>query len=87
METLVYISWQSWGILEYETLKFCPSVVAASAVYAARCTDSGLDGDAQVSPAADNEMKIGYMKYLTPERVAAALLPPAKDLLPASISS
>ncbi|KDP23138.1 hypothetical protein JCGZ_00464 [Jatropha curcas] len=37
MENMVYFL-AELGIMHYETIMFCPSMVAASAVYAARCT-------------------------------------------------
>ncbi|GMI65673.1 cyclin B 1;2 [Hibiscus trionum] len=37
MENMVYFL-AELGIMHYETIRFCPSMVAASAVYAARCT-------------------------------------------------
>ncbi|MBA0742782.1 hypothetical protein Gogos_015803, partial [Gossypium gossypioides] len=37
MENMVYFL-AELGIMHYETIRYCPSMVAASAVYAARCT-------------------------------------------------
>lgn len=37
MENMVYFL-AELGIMHYDTIMFCPSMVAASAVYAARCT-------------------------------------------------
>ncbi|GMI79612.1 cyclin B 1;2 [Hibiscus trionum] len=37
MENMVYFL-AELGIMHYETIRFCPSMLAASAVYAARCT-------------------------------------------------
>ena len=37
MENMVYF-FAELGMMHYDTIMFCPSMVAASAVYAARCT-------------------------------------------------
>ncbi|KAK4375871.1 hypothetical protein RND71_006548 [Anisodus tanguticus] len=57
------------GLMNYTTvMSYCPSKLAASAVYAARS-------------AAENKLKAVYRKFSSPDRGVVALLPPAGDQL------
>ncbi|XP_045793223.1 G2/mitotic-specific cyclin S13-7-like [Trifolium pratense] len=94
------------GMMHYATLKYCPSMVAAAAVFAARCTlnkspvwnetlkmhtgysEEQLMDCAKLltsfhSSIGNGKLKVVYRKYSDPQRGAVAVLPPAKNLLPA----
>ncbi|CAK7340290.1 unnamed protein product [Dovyalis caffra] len=108
MENMVYFL-AELGMMHYDAIMFCPSMVAASAVYVARCTlnktpfwtdtlkkhtgfsEPQLRDCAGLlvyfhSKAAEHRLQTVYRKYSKPERGAVALLPPAKSLLPGSLS-
>ncbi|KAL0339800.1 UNVERIFIED_CONTAM: G2/mitotic-specific cyclin-2 [Sesamum radiatum] len=103
VENMVYFL-AELGMMNYATLIYCPSMIAASAVYAARCTlnkapvwnetlklhtgfsEPQLMDCAKLlvsfhSTAADQKLRGIYRKYLSSERGAVALLPPAKSVL------
>ncbi|XVE79038.1 hypothetical protein DITRI_Ditri14bG0025800 [Diplodiscus trichospermus] len=105
MEDLVFFL-AELGLMLYPTVVFyCPSMLAASAVYAARCTlkmspywsetlkhHTGYSEDQLMncakllvkfhSTAAESKLKATYRKFSSPDRSEAALLSPAKCLLP-----
>ncbi|RZC20345.1 G2/mitotic-specific cyclin S13-6 [Glycine soja] len=75
------------GLMNYATEMYWPSMVAASAVFAARCT-------LNKAPLWNETLKLqtGYsqeqlIKYSDPQKGAVALLPPAKNLLPEGSSA
>lgn len=109
MENMVYFL-AELGMMNYEIVRLCPSMIAASAVYAARCTlnkvpvwtdtlklHTGFSEQQLMScakllvgchstAAAEKKMGVVYKKYITPERLTVALLPPAKTLLATTAS-
>jgi hypothetical protein len=98
------------GMMHYATLMYCPSMVAAAAVFAARCTlnkspvwnetlkmhtgysEEQLMDCAKLltsfhSSVGNGKLKVLYRKYSDPQKGAVAVLPPAKNLLPADVGS
>ncbi|KAK2416568.1 G2/mitotic-specific cyclin S13-7 [Trifolium repens] len=98
------------GMMHYATLMYCPSMVAAAAVFAARCTlnkspvwnetlkmhtgysEEQLMDCAKLltsfhSNVGNGKLKVLYRKYSDPQKGAVAVLPPAKNLLPADVGS
>ncbi|OIV92541.1 hypothetical protein TanjilG_02304 [Lupinus angustifolius] len=68
------------GMMHYATLVYCPSMVAASAVFAAR--DCARLLVSFHSTLVNGKLKVLYRKYSDPQRRAVAMLPPAKNLMP-----
>ncbi|KAL7165278.1 hypothetical protein ACSBR2_041047 [Camellia fascicularis] len=86
MENMVYFL-AELGIMNYATIIYCPSMLAASAVYTARCTlNQSPAWNDTLKLHTENKLKVIYGKYSNPERGVVALLPPAKSLLAAATS-
>ncbi|KAI3926899.1 hypothetical protein MKX01_032814 [Papaver californicum] len=67
------------GLMQYAVVMFRPSMLAASAVYAARdCAKLLVSFHAGV---AEHKLRVVFNKYSSPEHSAVALLAPAKRLL------
>ncbi|KAL3841146.1 hypothetical protein ACJIZ3_025737 [Penstemon smallii] len=92
VENMVYFL-AELGMMNYATIIYCPSMLAAAAVYAARCTlnktpiwnetlklHTGFS-EVQLLDCAKQKLKGIYRKYSSLERGSVALLPPAKALL------
>uniref|UniRef100_A0A0R0KI65 B-like cyclin n=1 Tax=Glycine max TaxID=3847 RepID=A0A0R0KI65_SOYBN len=82
------------GLMNYATEMYWPSMVAASAVFAARCTlnkaplwNETLKLQTGYSQEQLMYLKVVYRKYSDPQKGAVALLPPAKNLLPEGSSA